>query len=166
MLVKYLENIENFPKLAEEIMELISKVQFKDNQISCQGLTADQDDWHSSVGSLKKLDDQNEENYIHINKSLQGTVIESVITRFGGYRARIMSMGPRKCYSVHADPTPRIHVPIITNDQCWITWPYDNYSQHLVEGRAFWTDTTKQHSAYNGHEMLERIHLVMCVKQI
>ena len=63
MLVKYLENIENFPKLAEEIMELISKVQFKDNQISCQGLTADQDDWHSSVGSLKKLDDQNEENY-------------------------------------------------------------------------------------------------------
>lgn len=164
MLVKYIESVPEFNQLSVEILDLISKVPTKENQISCQSNIKDSDEWHATVGSIKLLDQQDETVYWQINPSLKGSVIEKTINRYQGFRCRIMIMDARKCYSIHADPTPRIHIPIVTNEQCWMVWPYDNYSQHLVEGRTFWTDTTKRHTAFNAHDTESRIHLVMCVK--
>lgn len=72
-------------------------------------------------------------------------------------------MPPRKCYSVHQDPTPRLHIPIITNEHCWMVWPKDQFCVHLNEGYVYWTNTQKYHSFLNGGTE-DRIHIVMCVR--
>ena len=74
-----------------------------------------------------------------------------------------MIMEPRKSYSIHRDIFKRVHIPIITNEQCWMIWPYENECHQLQTGKSYITDTTKSHTFINGHINLTRIHLVMSV---
>lgn len=164
MLIKHIERLENFSNLRDEISSIIQSVGFQNNQIACQGLDENQTDWYSGTGSLDYLEEKNEEKYCFINETLKGSYLEQLIKRFRSFRTRIMCMPPRKCYSVHRDLTKRIHIPIVTNDQCWMVWPTDKECFKLLEGRIYLTDTTKLHTYLNGHETLERIHLVMAVE--
>jgi hypothetical protein len=165
MLVRYINRIENFARLTEEVSQLIHEIKPEKNQISCQMLTIGSENWEESIGSLTDLADQDEFSYKHIPKKLQGSVLEKLINDFNGFRTRIMIMSPRKCYSVHSDPSKRIHIPIVTNDQCWMVWPQENYCHRLLEGRSYLTDTTKPHTFFNGHSDLNRIHIVMSIKE-
>jgi hypothetical protein len=158
-----LYKVINFKNLQNEILDLVSRVNFGENQIICQGLDETSSDWLTGIGSIEELAIKEEKKYKFIHPELKGTELEKFIIKHNGFRARIMSMGPRQCYSVHADPTPRLHLPIITNNQCWMIWPKQSKCYQLLEGIVYWTDTTIPHTFVNGSGTEKRIHLVMCI---
>lgn len=161
-LISRLEVIKDHAQLVAEVQDLIAKVGFKTDQIICQGRSTDQEDWHLGIGSIYDLEHKDEDSYVNIFPSLAGTLIEKYIKRYNGFRTRIMNVQQRHCYSVHRDPTPRIHIPLITNPNCWMVWPFNKDCQRMSAMHSYWTDTTKHHTFMNaGTE--PRIHIVMCV---
>lgn len=162
MRIRILDAVENFEKLLMEVNGLIQTVKFSGNQIICQNLVEGSADWTIGIGKIEELKEKQEKKYKFVNPSLKGSCIESLIHRFGGFRTRIMLMNPKNCYSVHADPTPRIHIPIITDSsQCWMIWPYDNECHRMPLGMVYWADTTKKHTFINSSESVVRVHLIM-----
>lgn len=162
MLIHRIEPILDLKELTAQVQELVAKVGFKSNQIICQGRTTDVEDWHLGVGRIYELEHKNEDEYTNIFPSLAGTVLEKYIKRYNGFRTRIMTVPPRHCYSVHRDPSPRIHIPLITNKECWMVWPYDKENVKMPAQFSYWADTTKHHTFLNGGEE-DRIHIVMCI---
>jgi hypothetical protein len=162
MLTRPLYKIENFNSLVDEVTELISSVKYEKNQIICQSLESDPNNWIAGVGSVEELAEKEEKKYCILNSALKGTYIEKLINQHSAYRTRIMIMPPRQCYSVHADPSQRIHIPIITNDQCWMIWPHHNTCYRLETERAYITNTTMPHTFINGG-LENRVHIVMCI---
>ncbi len=162
MLVRPLYAIDDFETLRNEVMNIVNSVDYDKNQIICQGLESNLDDWKIGVGSIEELQEQEEKKYCFLNSKLQGTYIEKLIKQHSGFRTRIMIMPPRQCYSIHADPSKRIHIPVITNDQCWMVWPRNNACYQLTTHRAYLTDTTQPPTFINGG-LEDRIHIVMCV---
>lgn len=165
MVSKFLYQVENFKQLKSEVLSIITKRGIPKNQIMCQTLTEDEDDSNNGIGRIDSLDVRNEEEYTFIQKSLKGTYLESIILKHRAFRTRILNLDPRRCYSVHRDPTPRIHIPIITNDECWMIWPEDSTCVQFEEGGVYWADTRKTHTFINGSGTLKRIHLVMAVNE-
>lgn len=165
MLVKQLDRIEDFDSLKNLVLDLIKHVQPKSNQISCQMTAANSTEWEEGIGSLINLADRIEKSYSHIPEKLQGSLLEKLIKKYNGFRTRIMIMEPRKCYSIHRDIFHRIHIPIVTNQQCWMIWPHDNYCSQLIAGNVYQTDTTQPHTFINAHNEEKRIHIIMSVNQ-
>jgi hypothetical protein len=162
MLARPLYKIEDFQTLKSEIENIIQKVGFEKNQIICQSLETNPNQWHLGVGSIEELEEKEERRYEKIHDELSGSYLEKIINQHKGFRTRIMLMPPRQCYSIHADPTKRIHIPIITNNQCWMVWPKHSACHQLNVDRAYITDTTQPHTFINGG-LEPRIHLVMCI---
>jgi hypothetical protein len=162
MLVTTLKPIENFNQLKLEVLELIKELGQGLTQIMCQGSDPENNDWNTGTGRIATLKVKEESEYCHLNPRLKGTELEKLINEYHGFRTRIITLTGRKCYSVHTDPGLRIHVPIVSNDQAWMIWPYDNYSSRLEIGHSYLTDTTKNHTFLNG-SLADRIHIVMCV---
>ena len=162
-MIKPLGICESFDKLRSEILSLITCLGTDKTQIICQTIEKNSKDWITGIGSIYDLEHKDEHLYVNRNCNLKNTLIESLINKSHGFRTRIMIMPPKTCYSIHADPTPRIHIPIITNTQSWMIWPMQSACYHLQERLIYWTDTTKNHTFLNGG-IENRIHLVMCVK--
>lgn len=160
MHIKFLKTVDNFKKLENEVMHLCEKLNPPNNQIICQSLCKDDSDWFGGIGRIDDLEEKNEASYNYINKNLKNTEIEKIINYYKGFRSRIMILPPRQCYSIHADPTFRIHIPILTNEQCWMIWPESNHCVRLYQGGEYLTDTTKKHTFINGSTK-PRIHLVI-----
>lgn len=161
-MIKVLETIPNFTQLSQEILEIVEPLSFKSNQLMVQGLSSDPTDLYTGLGRIEDLKIKNEQAYNIINPLFEHTLLAEYIKKYKGYRTRIMSMPGRHCYSVHPDPSPRIHIPIVTNIQAWMIWPYQNKCYQLSTGSVYWTDTRKYHTYLNGDEV-KRIHVVMCV---
>jgi hypothetical protein len=161
--------IINFPfdfvKIKNEVFGIIDRIGFKSNQIICQTLKENSTDWHTGVGRIDLLEDKIEQHFIHLNPELAGTELGNLIKFYDGFRARIMLMPPRQCYSIHADPAPRLHLPIVTSTQCWMIWPHSNKCYRLSIGKLYLADTTKSHTFINGSEQ-DRIHVIFGVKKI
>tara|TARA_X000001316_G_C922229_1_gene37177 strand:+ start:2086 stop:2574 length:489 start_codon:yes stop_codon:yes gene_type:complete len=83
-----------------------------------------------------------------------------VLEDLGMYRTRAMNLRSKSCYSYHKDPTKRIHIPLVTNDNCFIIVD-DILHRYPADGNHYVVDTTKQHTAVNA-SWEERIHLVGC----
>ena len=161
-MIKPIEKVTKFDKLVQEINQLVESVGFSNNQIILQGLEKGKDEWSVGTGAIEELAEQDEKKYQYINPSIENSEISKIIKKYQGFRARIMIMNSRKCYSIHKDPTPRIHIPLITNDQCWMIWPFDSHCVRLMPGFVYYTDTTKNHTFING-SLVDRIHIVICV---
>jgi hypothetical protein len=165
MLFNLISSVKNFKVLQNEILEIVRIVGFKDNQIMCQTLNEDKEDFYTGIGSIHDLEYKDEQQYKFINKSFKKTYLEEIITDFKGCRTRILKLNPKTCYSIHRDPSPRIHIPIISNDQCWMIWPTRNSCLNMQLGFVYWTDTRKHHTFINCNNNIERIHLVMAVEE-
>lgn len=161
-IVRPLEKIENFENLRAEVLDIINQVGFSMNQIVLQSIDKNKDEWHVGVGAIEELDEPDEKKYCHLNSILADTTLGKLIEKYKGYRSRIMLMSPRKCYSVHQDPGPRLHIPIVTNDQNWMIWPLDSYCVRLKPGFVYFTNTQKYHTFVNG-SLEDRIHIVICI---
>ena len=72
----------------------------------------------------------------------------SLLEKLGMFNSRVMLLQPTKCYSYHTDTTPRIHIPVTTNNFCFFILKKEMFN--LPEGKAYWIDTRKAHTALNG----------------
>jgi hypothetical protein len=162
MLIKPIYKLENFRDFYKEILDIIDVVGKDKSQIICQGLDPDTTDWDTGVGRIEELEIAEEKKYCHVHPYLKGSILETIINEYGAYRTRIMIMDPKKCYSVHADPTPRLHIPILTNSHAWMVWPHHSKCSQFIPGYVYWTDTSKKHTFLNGGDE-SRIHVVMCI---
>lgn len=80
------------------------------------------------------------------------------------YRTRIMKLSPLTCYSYHMDYCPRIHLALVTHEKCFFV--EEDILVHVpADGNAYWLDTEKYHTAFNGTHNVERIHIVGCTDE-
>ena len=74
------------------------------------------------------------------------------------YRARVMNLKSKTCYTYHKDISKRIHIPIETNKDCFIIINKE-VKHYPADGNYYVVDTTQYHTALNA-SMLDRIHIV------
>lgn len=99
-----------------------------------------------------------ESSFDNLNVLYKDTIFEKIINQYNLKRTRFIWLGANACYTFHKDTSPRIHVPIITNDQAFIIFK-SGLIEHLSIGKVFWTDTRLEHTANNGGDQW-RLHLV------
>ena len=75
-------------------------------------------------------------------------------------RIRLMKSESKTCLSWHVDHTPRIHYPIKTQPGCFMV--IDDEVKYLPEHTWWWTNTVKDHTAFNASKE-SRIHIVACL---
>ena len=69
-----------------------------------------------------------------------------------------MWLSPMTCYSIHKDSTPRIHIPMITNPECYFVFKA-GIIQHMPAGAVYWTNTVNLHTFMNCSDK-PRLHLI------
>lgn len=82
----------------------------------------------------------------------------SIFKKYNMYNSRIMCLRGKECYTYHKDRTPRIHLPLITNNNCLFILEDRVFS--MPSGKAYAIDTRKIHSAMNGNLNFFRYHIV------
>lgn len=161
--LKIIEVIKDFKELRAEVLEIFKNHGIDQNQIILQTNKEGTEDWFSGIGRVEDLEGKIEDDYVHVQPSLKGSLIEKYILKYNGFRTRIMNLPPKVVYTVHADATKRVHIPIVSNKHSWMIWPHHDYCIQLKEGFSYETDTTLIHTAFNGSPMSHRMHIVMCV---
>ena len=121
-----------------------------------------EDPWTSAVGRSIG----NGLVYTELNPFFKDTIVEDIINQFNLLKTRFMWVGPMTCYSMHHDESPRIHIPLITNSQCYFVFKGKDTSiiQNLPAGSIYWTDTRETHTFMNCSER-PRLHLVGAVRE-
>lgn len=165
MLIKDMGSVGNFIGLFTQVKNLVSQYGTEHRQIMCQTREDGKEDWYTGTGRVEELEFKDEREYKYVQPTLRNTHISTIIDHLKGFRARIMIMPPKTCYSIHQDATPRVHIPIVTNLNNLIIFPSDNQMYSLIPGKAMWLDTRRPHTFINGDNLLTRIHLVMCVEE-
>lgn len=161
-MIKILSHIDVQP-LLDEYYRLEKDIQWteyghKGRQSGLQ-YRSTEDPWSSAVGKSNG----NELDHVNLNSSFTNTVFESLINQFKLIRTRLMWVGPYACYSVHKDTTPRIHIPLITNPECYFVFRNGSIT-HLSAGNVYWVDTTRFHTFMNCSKY-HRLHLIGVVEQ-
>jgi hypothetical protein len=114
------------------------------------------DPWSDAVGRLRA--GQKWTTNALLNPYFKDTIFEELITKYKITRTRFMWLKPYSCYSMHVDDTARIHIPIVTNDDCYFVFK-DKGCFTLPTGSAYLVDTTQSHSAMNCSSKW-RLHLL------
>lgn len=95
---------------------------------------------------------------------LRSTYIEEVLNRiqkiYPIYRTRFMLSNPKTSLSWHRDLSKRIHIPIYTNDNCFMV--IEDGIFRLPVNYTYLVDTTCYHTAVNASSST-RVHLVACL---
>jgi hypothetical protein len=152
-------------RLAAESLELFSK-HVSGGQISLKHRkdTAVNDRWEDGIGSsFSGQQILNTKEYTVLNEMLKGTYLEkvhdTVAKDYNFGRLRLMKLSGRQCMSLHVDLERRIHVPIVTNENCLMI--VDDEVIHMpADGNAYVVDTKKRHTALNSNKDFDRIHLM------
>jgi len=130
-------------------------------QLAVQVRPGSTDPWYESCYEEKDIAPEHE--YNTLNPELRGTYLAEVLARFPFpvYRARLLALTPRTCYSVHRDATARYHVAITTSEHAlFIFVEQDRVIRVPADGHGYFVDTREVHTAMNGGRDL-RIHLVV-----
>ena len=135
-------------------LELLPKY---DNQIMLQGLQENLDPFYGVTNPPKKR--QHGMRYHEcITPIFDMPYTNSIIKDL--YRTRVMKMSPGTCYTYHTDPTERVHIPLITNENCFFIID-DEVVRLPANGSIYHVDTTKKHTFVNA-SIEDRIHIVGC----
>lgn len=108
--------------------------------------TLGNDPWSDAVGRSKP--GYNWHKDVQLNQYFKGSVFEDFINRYNLTRTRFMWSRPCTCYSMHRDDSPRIHLPLVTNPDCYFVFK-DEGLFHFEVGKVYWVDTTKPHTFIN-----------------
>ena len=159
-LIKIIESIDIDPIL-ECYHSLESEIIWTDyshkgKQSGLQYLT-NEDPWTSAVGKSRGK----ELEYTNLNPYFSNTIFEEIINKYKFKRTRLMWVDPKVCYSMHKDSTPRVHIPLITNTDCYFVFKHGTI-KHLKEGHVHYTDTRFFHTFMNCSDQY-RLHLVGAV---
>ena len=148
--------VDYYESMADKVYWLDSN---KCKQTSLQYKTGE-DPKHSGLGRGNGTDNQ----YVNLNTFYSNSICEELINKFSLCRTRLMLLEPWSCYSMHRDSSPRIHIPIITNPECYFVFKEDGLVQHISIGNVYWVDTTKFHTFVNCSPH-RRIHLMGSVEK-
>ena len=125
-----------------------------DTQIMLQGINESKDHTYG-IGRLADSNHPEEDfKYPLFELPYTNSVIEDLNMR----RTRVMRMPSKYCYSYHRDPTMRMHIPLITNDDCFFVIE-DEVIRLPADGNHYTVDTRKKHTFVNA-SFEERIHIV------
>jgi len=142
----------------DKILCELSDLPHYETQISLQTVAGCNDPSYGT-GRLTELSHEETDFVIPLFPNLVYT--NGVIDTLGMHRTRLMRMKPSRCYSYHQDPTKRIHIPLITNENCFMVIN-DIVSRYPADGSYYLVDTTQRHTFINASSE-ERIHIVGCV---
>lgn len=131
----------------------------KSRQTSIQ-YALDEDPFLSSTGTLSMR--RRETEYNLLNPLFANTPIEDVVKKYKLVRSRLMWIDPRTCYSIHQDFSIRLHIPLVTNEDCRFIFPDSSEIFHLGIGGAYTVNTYKLHSFCN-FSTKPRLHLLGCI---
>lgn len=96
----------------------------------------------------------------------KGTYIEQITEtlseKYDAVRGRFMLLNWKTCLTYHNDFTMRIHIPIVTNENCFMV--IDDNVYRLPYGGTYLVNTKKKHTALNASKIL-RTHLVFCTNK-
>ncbi|MGC4880051.1 hypothetical protein ACLQ26_27750 [Micromonospora sp. DT43] len=130
-------------------------------QLALQIRSGTTDPWYESCYQEKDIAPERE--YDTLNPDLAGTYFAEVLGAFPFpvFRARILGLTPRTCYSVHRDDTARFHVAIETSEHAaFVFVEQDRVFRVPADGDGYWLDTREVHTAMNGGRDL-RLHIVV-----
>lgn len=174
-LIKIISRYPQFDELKTCVLDTIANISPPANEWGKQSISLQYRDpadtsWNNSVGNYNKLNHMTpaiEQEFNQLQPWLANTEIERLFKSvpLKMFRARIMLMAPGAKYSVHRDPTPRVHIPIITNDLCRFRFPDlgNEYADYMpADGSVYWVDTRKMHTFVNDSDQT-RIHIVAVV---
>jgi hypothetical protein len=119
----------------------------------------EEDPWKSAVGKSKG----GELKYTKLNPFFKNTIFETLINQYNLKRTRLMWIFPKSCYSLHRDETPRVHIPLITNSECYFLFN-PGLLRNLEINSVWWVDTKLKHTFLNCSEE-PRLHLVGVVEK-
>lgn len=165
-LVKELDYKVNYNELFD-LVDNISRsndIVHRMNGLSLQHRKGVLNPWNIVDGleSLKYYDGFFEKDFNQTHEKFINTPFENLINDFKLFRTRIMIMQGKTCYSFHADPTWRLHVPIFTDKDCVFYWPKHKEQYHLELGKVYLINTTEKHTFINS-SAISRWHLVGCI---
>ena len=109
-----------------------------------------------------------ENDFIHINPTLEGTEIEKIYSFYSATmttgRYRIAMLQPKSCYGWHYDLEKRIHIPVITNSGSFIITD-DGKATHLPATGEAWMFNANNgyHTAMNASYDKVRAHLLLSI---
>ena len=156
--IKKIGNYIDFEKLKKEVIALQEKV--KSPIISLQWRDPTDISWGNATGFHHGPVEQE---FSNIMPGLMGSEIERMfnILPYKMYRTRIMTISPNFKYIPHADPNPRIHIPIVSNELCkFHFFAQQELQQYMpADGSIFWVDARNKHTFYNSSDKY-RIHIV------
>ena len=160
-LIKTIESIDINPILecyqSIESEIIWTEYNHKGKQSGLQYLD-NEDPWASAVGISRGR----ELEYSNLNPLFSGTIFEEIINKYKFKRTRLMWVGPYACYSMHKDSTPRVHIPLITNLDCYFVFK-SGIIKHLEAGYVHYTNTNWKHTFMNCSDQY-RLHLVGAVE--
>lgn len=138
----------------ENVLNEISKTGLDIDQIMLQGIEG-QSDKTFGTGSIT--------NYALEEKDFKYNIFDlpytnSLLEKYNMVRTRIMTMRSKTCYSYHWDLSSRIHLPLVTNDDCFFVIE-DNVYRTPADGSIYRVDTTKKHTFVNA-SFDNRIHIM------
>lgn len=167
---------ETYPKFNEVVAQALSIVRESnligdplgqpDGQLAIQHFLENTNDFSAGIGKSSAKTPDWERAFCHMQPQYKGTAIEEYLDWVGVpvYRTRIMLSRPKSCYSIHRDYSPRLHLPLVTNDQCYFLFTEPERMIHMpADGKTYWVDTRGRHTFLNG-SLENRLHLVMIVK--
>ena len=141
----------------QRILEELKMLPDYDEQIGLQGIPGNKD-YNYSTGKITDKEHK-ETDFTEFLFDLPYT--NSILKENKVCRARVMRMKEKTCYTYHQDWTKRLHIPLITNENCWLI--VDKEIMHLpADGSIYIIDTTKFHTAVNASRE-DRIHIVGCL---
>lgn len=147
--------LEEYLKLEQNIVW--TEMGYKGKQAGLQYKSGD-DPWTSAVGRSKG----DEISYTNLNPYFAGTIFEELISKYGFKRTRLMWVSPYACYSMHKDETQRVHIPLITNSECYFVFK-NKAPVNLKLDSVYKTDTRLAHTFMNCSDE-PRLHLVGAVE--
>jgi hypothetical protein len=170
----YKEQFPKFSEMVQEIMTIVNEQKLitdienhSDGQLAIQTADPNTVDWRSGIGKSSARTPEWEHQFRHLQPCLAGSIIEEYLQwlEVPVYRTRIMLTRPKTAYSIHKDYSPRLHLPLITNKQCYFVFKNPAEFIHMpADGQTYWVDTRNEHTFMNG-SLENRLHLVMIVKE-
>ena len=125
-------------------------------QLCLQGVHSDGDPFYG-IGSDLDFEKQHKED--EFNVCLFNTkYINSILDKHNVVRTRVMRQQRKTCYTYHIDYTKRIHIPVYTNDNCFLILN-DSVHRLRADGSVYLVDTTVMHTAVNASTE-ERTHII------
>lgn len=166
MSIKKIAFYDRFEQLKKQVLELCdTALELEHNQISLQyDKETNNTSWLNAYGADKT---PRERYFNTLQPKLHGTEIESLFNslNFNMVRTRIFVINPgSNPYYVHHDTTPRIHIPIETNDKCRFYFhnPTEEQAEYMpADGSIYLVDTMINHNFKNDSDQ-RRIHIVGC----